>query len=203
MALATYSDLKNSLAEWMHRANLTAVIPDCITLCESDFNRRLRIDQMEVRASASFNEGYEDLPTDFLELREIKVNASPTKSLHYMTPQQMTEFYPTLESGTPEYYTIVGTSLRVNKLPSDQEVEIAYYVKIPSLSDVQTTNWMLTTHPDIYLYGSLYQAELFTKNDRRVSTFLPLYEKALALVSEQDKKARWSGSTLQMRVSWQ
>jgi hypothetical protein len=202
MALSTYSELKASLADWLHRGGLTTVIPDFITICEADFNRRIRIATMEERASATFNEGYEDVPTDFLEMREIKVNASPVRSLKYMTPQQMTEFYPTTEIGTPEFYTLVDHTIRVNRIPS-AEVEISYYVRIPALSDDEPTNWMLTNHPDLYLYGSLIHAEPYLKNDKRILTWKTMYEMALKQVDDSDKKARWSGGPMQMRVSWQ
>lgn len=200
MALATYSDLKTSIASWLHRSDLTNVIPDSITLTEADFNRRIRVAQMEVRASASFDEAYENLPTDFLEMREIKVNSSPARSLQYMTPQQMTEFYPTLNSGTPEFYTLVDSTIRLNKTPSS-EVEMAYYVRIPALTDDAPTNWMLTNHPDVYLYGSLAAMEPFIENDDRLTMWKSLYEKALSDVDDADKRARWSGATLQMRVA--
>jgi hypothetical protein len=45
----------------------------------------LRVAQMEQRASATFDEGYEDLPTDYLELREIRINTNPAKSQRYVT----------------------------------------------------------------------------------------------------------------------
>ncbi len=202
MALSTYSELKTSLSDWLHRGGLTTVVTDFIALCEADFNRRIRVAEMEVRAFATFDEGYEDLPTDFLELREVKVITSPVVSLEYLTPQQMTEFYPTLASGVPEFYTITGTQIRLNRTPS-QEVEISYYVRIPALADDATTNWMLTNHPDVYLYGSLVQAEPYLKNDKRVPMWKSLYEVALKQIEDADKKARWNGGPLQIRVSWQ
>jgi hypothetical protein len=114
----------------------------------------------------------------------------------------MTEFYPTTGSGTPEFYTLVDNTIRVNSIPED-EVEISYYVRIPALTDDAPTNWMLTNHPDVYLYGSLIHAEPYLKNDKRILTWKTMYEMALKQVEDADKKARWSGGTLQMRVSWQ
>lgn len=200
MALATYSDLKTSIASWMHRSDLTSVIPDCVTLCESDFNRRLRIAQMETRATADFDEGYESLPSDFLELREVRVNASPAISLEYMTPAQMTVNYPTLVAGRPSFYTMVNSQIRMNMIPAS-EVEISYYVRIPALSNDAPTNWMLTNHPDVYLYGTLTYLEPHIKNDKRLSMWKQLYEVSVNQVKDADRQSRWSGSTLQMRCA--
>jgi hypothetical protein len=35
MALSTYSDLQTAVATWLHRSDLTAIIPDLITLAET------------------------------------------------------------------------------------------------------------------------------------------------------------------------
>jgi hypothetical protein len=202
MSISTYSELKSSVANWLHRSDLTTVIPDFIVLAEADFNRRLRIATMEERATASFDEAFETVPSDFLEMREVKCNTSPVTTLQYMTPQQMTEFYPTTNSGTPTFYTLQDSLIRLNFIPTS-EMEIAYYIRIPALTDDATTNWMLTNHPDVYLYGTLSAAEPYLENDKRLILWKSLYEAAVERVDRADKQSRWSGSTLQMRVSWQ
>ena len=47
MALATYSDLKTPIANWLNRSDLTTEISeDFIVLAEKDFNSKLRIRKM-------------------------------------------------------------------------------------------------------------------------------------------------------------
>ena len=46
MALATYSDLKTAVANYLARSDLTAVIPDFVRLAETRLRRELRIRQM-------------------------------------------------------------------------------------------------------------------------------------------------------------
>ena len=41
MGLSTYADLKASLADWLHRADLDPVIPDFIVLAEEAMGRDL------------------------------------------------------------------------------------------------------------------------------------------------------------------
>jgi len=36
MALTTYTELKASIADWLNRSDLTAAIPDFISLAEAD-----------------------------------------------------------------------------------------------------------------------------------------------------------------------
>ena len=52
MALTTYTELKTSLADWLYRSDLASVIPDFISLAESQVERQLRTRQMIVRATA-------------------------------------------------------------------------------------------------------------------------------------------------------
>src|SRR5205085_11367804 len=44
----TYTGLQSSVANWLNRSDLTALIPDFITLAEERLNRALRVRQMEV-----------------------------------------------------------------------------------------------------------------------------------------------------------
>jgi hypothetical protein len=202
MAISTYSELKTSLGNWLHRSDLASIIPDFITLNEADFNRKLRIAQMEFRATATFDEGYEDLPSDYLELREIKVNSSTPVSLKYVTPEYMSEAYPTAVTGDqPTVYTLVDTQVRLNAIPS-AEVEIAYYVKLDALSEAAPTNWLLTNHPDVYLFGSLmFGAIYLRKPAAEIAGWKSLYEEKLKEVEDADKRARWSGSALTVRTA--
>ena len=47
MALSSYSDLKASVASWLHRDDLTTQIPDFICLAEADMQVRAKLSQWE------------------------------------------------------------------------------------------------------------------------------------------------------------
>ena len=51
MALGTFTELKDAIADWLDRSDLTARIPDFIALAEARINRELRIRPMEVRST--------------------------------------------------------------------------------------------------------------------------------------------------------
>ena len=68
MALTNYTELKASIADFLNRDDLTAVIPDFITLAESGMNREVRHWRMETRKTAVLDTQYTALPTDFLSL---------------------------------------------------------------------------------------------------------------------------------------
>ena len=65
-------------------------------------------------------------------------------------------------SGRPNVYTILGDNFRFAPTPdTTYTATINYYKAIDALSDSATTNYILTNHPGIYLYGSLYHAANF------------------------------------------
>ena len=71
MALANFTDLKASIADFLNRSDLTDVIPDFIKLTESDLNRQLRTREMSVRTRAPLDSQYLQLPEDYLGMRNI------------------------------------------------------------------------------------------------------------------------------------
>lgn len=198
MSITNYSELQIAVASWLKRSDLTTVIPDFITLCEAKVNRTLRVNEVENRVTATLDEQYESLPTDFLEMRKLKITSSPSQELTYLTPAMMDNRYPTPNSGRPFHYTIEGGQLRFEVTPDQAyTMELVYYVRVPALSNSATTNWLLTAHPDVYLYGALAEAEPYNKNDSRMPMWKQLYQGGIDQIIGADQRKRWGGS-LQM-----
>jgi len=74
MPFTSYSDLKTTVANYLARSDLTSVIPDFIRLAEERLRRDIRTRQMLIVATASTTGGDSTvgLPTDFLEMRDIR-----------------------------------------------------------------------------------------------------------------------------------
>ena len=53
MALANYADLQASVANWLHRADLTAVIPDFVAIAEARMSADLDARDMDITTSLS------------------------------------------------------------------------------------------------------------------------------------------------------
>ena len=75
-------------------------------------------------------------------------------------------------------------------------MEMLFWRKFPALTDTITTNWILANAPDIYLYGSLMEAEAFLQNDPRIPLWKAGYDEASLELQLQDDKDRHSGSAL-------
>jgi len=197
MALSTYDEMKTAIANWADRADLAQFIPDFIALCEARYNRELRLRSMEQKQFANTVGGQANyaLPTNYLQMREFRLNTSPTKSLQYVSP----EIYESWNVGTgePKWYTIIANEIRLGPVPAGvYEMEMLFWQKFPSLSSTTTTNWMLQNSPDIYLYGSLMEMEPFIQNDQRTALWAAGYDRAVQTLQLQDDKDRHSGSAL-------
>ena len=204
MAISTYAELQTATANWLDRTDLTARVPEFIDLAESTFNRTIRNRQMITKNdSYSLDSRYVNLPTDTLEVIRIVVDVTPQITLQYLTPEEIAERRNSSSTGRPQYFTVVGGSTnQIELLRSPDETytsSILYYTKIPALSDSATTNWLLTSHPDIYLFGTLVEAEPYLKNDERMPMWSARLGKALQELKLQGEREMHTGSSLRMR----
>ena len=202
MAIGTYAELQTAVANWLNRDDLTANIPDFITLCEARLNRVLRTRAMEGLYTASTISGQRDynLPPNYLQMRALRLNTSPLTVLEYVSPEIMDRVWAGSSGGRPVAYTIKANELFLGPSPDAvYTMEMDYYRKFDSLSAIITTNLMLTDNPDVYLYGSLLEAEPFIKNDTRIQIWGTSFYKAITDIQDQDAKDRHSGSEMRIR----
>ena len=205
MAITNYSELKTACANWMDRSDLTDRIPEFIALAEARYNRLLRIRAMESKQTANTVAGQRSLalPTRFLQMRNLQMNTSPVTPMQYVTPEIYDRLYGGgNSSGIPNFYTVISNELQLGPKPSTaQEIEMLFYEKFESLSDTVTTNWMLTNAPDVYLYGSLIEAEPFIMNDGRLALWQNQFEMAISSIQDADQRDRHSGSALRVTTA--
>ena len=203
MAISTFSELKTAASNWLNRSDLDTRIPEFIDLAEAGFNRMLRTRDQMTRATTTASTQYVTLPDDFLQARNVNITSTSTpKRLHYLTPDRADDYREQVNNtiGVPDYYTIAGDSMELLKTPdTNYTLQIQYFAKVPSLSDSTTTNWLLTSHPDVYLYSTLMAAEPFLMNDARLQTWASLTQKALQEIIDADDASRYAGGTLTAR----
>ena len=206
MALGTFTELKDAVADWLDRSDLTARIPDFITLAEARLNRDLRIRPMEVRSSMETTSGqrYFNLPGGYLQMRNMQMNTNPITPLEYITPEMLDRLYGSDTTGKPRAYSLIGDEIQLAPIPdSDYTIEMAFYEKFTPLGDgtsgTVTNNWLTLNAPDVLLYGSLLEAEPFIKNDERIALWLNAYNGAIRKLQDADDRDRHSGSAMRVR----
>ena len=205
MAISNYSELKSAIADWLDRTDLTDSISDFITLAEARHKRDFKLRRMETRVTANTiaDTEYYTLPDQYVAMRNIQLNTDPKTSLEYLTPEQMDRIYAGSMKGKPRAYSIIGNDIQLRPIPdSAYEIEILYFKHFTALSDSAPTNEMLTNHPDIYLYGSLVEAEPYLQNDKRIQTWASFYYRAKKDIIDSNERDRHSGVAPTTRVDY-
>lgn len=201
MAINSFTTLKSAISNWLDRDDLSDQLPDFISLNEALFNRVLRIRPMETivtDATVSGTKAY-DLPTGYVQMREIHLDTSPVTSLQYISPEMLYRVWAGSSSGKPDSYSIIGDKIYFGPTPdSAYNYTMTYYKTFDALSDSNTTNWVILNAPDVYLYGALLQAEPFLQNDQRIPVWERGLRQALSDLQSQDDKDRHSGSQLRV-----
>ena len=202
MAIGTFAQLKTAPANWLDRSDLTDRIPEFITLAEARFNRVLRIRDMETVSTAiSTTAGTREynLPTGFVQMKEFHLSTDPITPLAYITPEMMSRMQAGSSKSKPQVFTIIADKVRLGPNPDAvYTTSMLYYKAFTALSDSATTNDMLTNNPDVYLYGTLLEAEPFIMNDERVQLWAIAFKQAIDDIQNQDNKDRHSGSQLRV-----
>jgi hypothetical protein len=203
MALTTYTELKTSIGDWLNRTDLTSAIADFISLAEAQIERQLRTRQMITRSNADISTEYAALPSDFLETKSFKLTSTnPVTPLIFQTIDALDDLSRTLSyPSRPKYFGIVGGQIRVVSTPdTTYTTELIYYSKLSKLSSTVSTNWLLASSPDIYLYGSLLQAAPYLQDDARIPVWSNLYDRALTDVQTADDRGATSGGAMAARA---
>jgi hypothetical protein len=77
---------------------------------------------------------------------------------------------------------------------------LVYYACVPTLSASNTTNWLLTEAPDVYLYGSLVHSAPYLKDDARAQIWEVLAGQAIDKLNTSSSDAKYGGTGLVMRT---
>ena len=91
MSITTYTNLQSSVADWLLRDDLTAVIPSFISLAEANLNRDARHWRMEDRSTATLDSQYSAVPADFLEPIRLSITSGTTSELQIVSQPDMVD----------------------------------------------------------------------------------------------------------------
>ena len=205
MSITTYAELQTAIADFLDRDDLTSAIPNFISLAEADINRSMRHWKMETRSQGQQDAGdeYMQLPSDWLETIRLHLTGSGTSTLDLLSRAAMADKRAGDEdvAGTPQWYCHADGQLQLYPTPDEQtDVELLYYQQVPALSDSNTTNWLLSEAPDVYLYGALLHSAPYLQEDARTTVWAQMYAAAAERTNQAAERARYSGSGLTMKV---
>jgi hypothetical protein len=198
MSIANYSELQTAVGRWLHRPNLTAIIPDFIALGESRVNRVLRLRAMETSFEATISSGTVTVPDRYAELKFAYIDGTPTRILQRKTAEWVMNTYPTRSAdGKPSYIARDGDTFIFGPYPdSAYTVKATYYRKFEALSDSNTSNWLTANAGDLLLFASLCEAAPYLEDDSRIAGWEGKYSAVMEALIREDEKEEFSGGPL-------
>lgn len=197
--ITTYTGLKAGMLAWLARSGdalLDARFDDFLLNCERRMyygvavddpasplrSEALRIPEMEtVDAAFALAAGTVAQPAGFLELISAYNNslAAPLA----IVSQRTLDGYCRQGLGGTRLIAVSGTNFRLLDAPQPSSrvgtATLRYYRKLATPAG-SIVNDILANYPDVYLYGCLAEAAIFTQGEAEAARYLQLYNASVA-----------------------
>lgn len=162
-------------------AETEAQLPALIRMAEYRLNRMLMVPERETSVSLTTvaDVQFAALPVGFRQLRTAYLDGE-----YPLAPVTLNVLYGQFggDTGKPTVYTVQNQSLYFGPMPdAAYSVTITYMEKLPPISLVNQSNWLLAENADAYVYACLVQIEAFLGNDVRI----PMIESALVTCMDE------------------
>jgi hypothetical protein len=201
MPITNYTELQQAIVDWTHRADLAAKAPDFIRLAEdviyTDLDARAQDEFVTLTTVA--NQETVTLPSNFMSMKSVAIGSStPHSTVDYRAPDQYRQEFQDDSTGVPRIYTIVGGLIYLRPIP-DQAYTLNVFqeARIPALSASNTTNWLLTQSPMVYLAASMIQALIYVQDEAGIGKWTAAYKQGIDGVNTN---AWANGNTLQVKT---
>lgn len=195
-AIPDLDTLISTASDWLDRDDLDSKLPVFIQMAEAMFNRELRAPQMERTVTGTASDEDTTLPDDYLAMRAVYEEGSPDRPLRGIAPTAIRQGFDGT-TGTPVAYCLVSGCIRLVPPPSsDVLLTMDYFARIEPLSVYSPSNWLLEQHPDAYLYGTLFNAEMHLDNAVRASQWKGLLNEVVDRINRTARNDRYGAGPL-------
>lgn len=188
MALATYADLESRIVETLDvtlgQAGVTsACIADACRMAEARIRRALRTIEGKTTAvgttTTAGGETYVAIPADYRGGVEL------------MILDDDGEYKSLVELGAYLYVGVAGIYIRP-ALSEDRTYRMTYWGNFDSIAgSAGASNWVLTSHPDVYVYGTLAEMHSFMADTERAMLAEDMFQERLESIKEDSLSREW------------
>lgn len=180
-----YGTLQVDVADYLHRSDLTAKMPSFIVLAEAALFREFEPKDLATSVTGTTTGEYATLPTDFSSVQRITATVGDAEyNLDYRSPDYSTTLT------YPNSYALESNQIRIFGASTGQAYKLYYIAALSALSDTNTTNWLLTNSPDLYMYATALEAAKYIRDAQEVSLLAPM---VAGLVDAVRRKAERKG----------
>lgn len=200
MAITTYAELQTAVGNWLHRSDVSTIIPDLIALGEAHLNANIRVPEMEVTTTLQSGVGdrFAAFPAGYQEIESISYQG---EELVKRPSSEVAECAAVNSSGLPTLYALTQR-VEFDRIPDqDYALTIVVVDKLDIASD--STNWLLTRYPNAYLFATLAEAAPYTKNVQMIPVWTTKRDEAIRSVNRAEGKKRVSVLTTDVNIGSQ
>lgn len=211
MAIASYTELKDTVERYLARTDRDSEIPDWIRLTEAEVARKLKLRSQQKTTTGTLTGGSEALltPAGILYPELLVFDTQPPQPIEIVSlPQGEAFAFSDANDATPRKASIWGvnasyqTQIRVWPTPpSDVDYTLYYRDDITPLTAAAPVNYLLLVAPDVYLYGCLFHGHLFDQDTEAAGIWRQPFDGAIREVKRIEAMARAKGGLLRMRPS--
>lgn len=189
-------DLIEELGEWLDRDDLADRAPTFIQFVEARLNRLLEDPEMDAVFETTAAGDYTDLPADFGQMISISTGEGPLAAMGAVEFAGIDHSI----SGIPRFYSIVNRQIAFAPADGTAAIRLVYRRRIPALTEMNTTNWLLELAPDVYFYGTLCQAFGWDVDDERVAGWKAIYDEAIAELGIDANRRKYGAGPISPRI---
>jgi len=143
-----------------------------------------------------------NMPTDYLQMRDLHIKTNPVQSLTYQSPSNFYRNTNSSITGVPFQYTVLASEFQFAPIPDAiYTLQLIYYATPPYLTTSNTSNVFLVNCADLLLYGALGEAEPYLMNDQRLTTWASMYDRGLSALTVSDDQGEYGGSPLSISIA--
>ena len=196
----TYSSLKTDIQTWAENTgtDFTAQLDTFIDNTQTKLSRD--IDPVgfneNVTSSMSVGDRFITLPSAIepMLLNYLNIIVNDDRVFLEIKPIEfLQEYWPDSSlTDQPRYFAnFDDNTLYVAPTPDQAyTMELGYQGRINPLSNTNTTNWYTENASDALLYGSLAEANLFTKNIEDYTIYKQRYAESVAAINNEARRRR-------------
>lgn len=167
----TIATLKEDIASWLDREDLTEYIPRFIAFGANRIYRTARTVANERVVSGTATNGVFEIPADLVQVRYVAVDGRALEATNAVNALSSL-------TGLPESFTRIGDKIYL--FPAQTTEIIMDYYFSESVANDSDNPALYQVAPDLFLYASLIEASSFLENDNRLSVWERKYAQAFS-----------------------
>lgn len=181
MPLSTYDELKASVASTANRtdADFIAAVPDFIATAEAEMRREIRARAETQTLDITIDEDSYPLPCGFDGMVSFNGVGAVGRGWDFVSINDIDSIFAPAANN----YSLSADTIYFSRAPGD--VRMRYRAMFAPLGPRTRCNWILSKHPDAYLYGALKHSAPWLEDDARISTWAGLFSDAIATINKQ------------------